>query len=46
MAGIQGLIKCLDTFEPEKGFKLSTYATKYIRGTIIKHSLSQGPSLQ
>ena len=40
MAGIQGLIKCLDTFEPEKGFKLSTYAHSQIFWA-IKHSLAK-----
>ena len=40
MAGIQGLIKCLDTFEPEKGFKLSTYAHSQIFWA-IKHSLAR-----
>ena len=42
MAGIQGLIKCLDTFEPEKGFKLSTYAHSQIFWA-IKHSLAKAP---
>lgn len=34
--GMIGLIKSLDKFDPEKGFKISTYATNYIRWTILR----------
>lgn len=42
MAGIQGLIKCLETFDPERGFKLSTYAHQRIFWS-IKRSLDKAP---
>lgn len=32
--GMVGLVKAIDTFEPERGFKFSTYATPVIRGSI------------
>jgi RNA polymerase sigma factor for flagellar operon FliA len=32
-AGILGLIKAVETFEPERGFKFETYAAHKIRGT-------------
>lgn len=34
--GMIGLIKSLEKFEPERGFKISTYATNYIRWTIMR----------
>jgi RNA polymerase sigma factor FliA len=34
-AGILGLIKAVDTFEPERGFKFETYAGHKIRGAIL-----------
>ncbi len=35
--GIVGLMQAIDRFEPALGFKLSTYATWWIRHTILKH---------
>lgn len=32
--GMLGLVKAIDAFEPERGFKFSTYATPVIRGSI------------
>jgi RNA polymerase sigma factor for flagellar operon FliA len=34
-AGILGLIKAVETFEPERGFKFETYAAHKIRGAIL-----------
>jgi RNA polymerase sigma factor for flagellar operon FliA len=34
-AGILGLIKAVETFEPERGFKFETYAAHKIRGSIL-----------
>jgi len=34
--GIIGLIKSLRKFDPEKGFRISTYATNYIRWEMIR----------
>jgi RNA polymerase sigma factor FliA len=34
-AGILGLIKAVETFEPERGFKFETYAGHKIRGSIL-----------
>lgn len=34
-AGIIGLIKAVETFEPERGFKFETYAAHKIRGSIL-----------
>lgn len=34
-AGIMGLIKSVETFEPERGFKFETYAGHKIRGAIL-----------
>lgn len=34
-AGIMGLIKAVETFEPERGFKFETYAGHKIRGAIL-----------
>jgi len=34
-AGIFGLIKAVETFEPERGFKFETYAGHKIRGAIL-----------
>jgi RNA polymerase sigma factor for flagellar operon FliA len=34
-AGILGLIKAVDTFEPERGFKFETYASHKIRGAVL-----------
>ena len=33
--GSIGLIKAIDRFEPDRGFKFSTYAVPYIKGSII-----------
>lgn len=33
--GMVGLVKALDAFDPERGFKFSTYATPVIRGSIL-----------
>ena len=40
--GMIGLIKSLDKFDPEQGFKISTYATNYIRWSIM-HALKKAP---
>ena len=34
--GIMGLIKAIEKFEPEKNFKFSTYATWWIKQSIVK----------
>ncbi|MFP4013671.1 MAG: FliA/WhiG family RNA polymerase sigma factor [Chitinispirillaceae bacterium] len=34
-AGIMGLIKAVETFEPERGFKFETYAGHKIRGAVL-----------
>jgi RNA polymerase sigma factor for flagellar operon FliA len=34
-AGILGLIKAVETFEPERGFKFETYAAHKVRGAIL-----------
>lgn len=34
-SGILGLIKAVETFEPERGFKFETYASHKIRGAIL-----------
>ena len=34
-SGIMGLIKAVETFEPERGFKFETYAGHKIRGACI-----------
>ena len=34
-SGIIGLIKAVETFEPERGFKFETYASHKIRGAIL-----------
>ena len=34
-SGIMGLIKAVETFEPERGFKFETYAGHKIRGAIL-----------
>lgn len=34
--GVIGLIKSLRKFDPEKGFRISTYATNYIRWEMIR----------
>jgi RNA polymerase sigma factor for flagellar operon FliA len=34
-AGIMGLIKAVETFEPERGFKFETFAAHKIRGSIL-----------
>jgi RNA polymerase sigma factor FliA len=34
-AGILGLIKAVETFEPERGFKFETYAGHKVRGAIL-----------
>jgi len=34
-AGILGLIKAVDTFEPDRGFKFETYAGHKIRGAVL-----------
>lgn len=33
--GMVGLVKAIDAFEPERGFKFSTYATPVVRGSIL-----------
>ena len=33
--GMLGLVKAIDAFEPERGFKFSTYATPVVRGSIL-----------
>ena len=34
-SGILGLIKAVETFEPERGFKFETYASHKIRGAVL-----------
>ena len=34
--GNVGLIKAIEKFDPEKGFKFSTYATRWIKQSITK----------
>jgi RNA polymerase sigma factor FliA len=34
-AGIFGLVKAVETFEPERGFKFETYAGHKVRGAIL-----------
>lgn len=36
--GMIGLMKAIDRFDPERGFKLATYATPYIRRAMLKAS--------
>ena len=36
MAGFEGLLKGIDKFDPELGYKLSTYATWWIRQRVFK----------
>lgn len=33
--GMVGLVKAIDNFEPDRGFKFSTYATPVVRGSIL-----------
>ena len=33
--GMVGLVKAIEAFEPERGFKFSTYATPVVRGSIL-----------
>lgn len=33
--GMVGLVKAIDAFDPERGFKFSTYATPVVRGSIL-----------
>jgi len=35
--GMIGLIKAVDKYDPERGYKFSTFATPYIRGTILDY---------
>lgn len=37
--GVLGIMKALETFEPERGFKFSTYATWRIRQTIAREAI-------
>lgn len=34
-SGVMGLIKAVETFEPERGFKFETYASHKVRGAIL-----------
>jgi RNA polymerase sigma factor for flagellar operon FliA len=34
-AGVMGLVKAVENFEPERGFKFETFATHKIRGSIL-----------
>ncbi|MBF0431603.1 MAG: FliA/WhiG family RNA polymerase sigma factor [Fibrobacteria bacterium] len=34
-AGVMGLIKAVESFEPERGFKFETFATHKVRGAIL-----------
>lgn len=40
-AGIMGLIRAVETFEPERGFKFETYAGHKIRGAILDELRAQ-----
>jgi RNA polymerase sigma factor for flagellar operon FliA len=40
-SGIMGLIKAVETFEPERGFKFETYAGHKIRGAILDELRAQ-----
>ncbi len=39
--GVIGLIKAMDTFEPERGFKFETYAGHKVRGAVLDELRSQ-----
>lgn len=42
--GIVGLIKSLRTFDPEKGYRISTYVTRYIQWEMVR-SLQKQPHI-
>jgi RNA polymerase primary sigma factor len=44
--GNLGLMRAIERFEPERGYKLSTYATCWIRQTIIRALLKTGRTIR
>ncbi|WP_348235135.1 sigma-70 family RNA polymerase sigma factor, partial [Salmonella enterica] len=40
-----GLIRAVEKFDPESWFRLSTYATRWIRQTIERASIKQTPTI-
>lgn len=44
--GNMGLITAIDKFDPSKGFKFSTYATYWIRQSIVKAIISKGREIR
>ena len=43
--GIMGLVKAVDKFEPDRGFKFSTYAHWWIRQVSAQHIILHSPSV-
>lgn len=44
-AGNLGLIRAIQKYEPERGFRLSTYATYWVRSFIARECLDHGPNV-
>ena len=44
--GLIGLIKAVDRFDPERGYKLSTYATWWIRKTLFQATADQARTVR
>ena len=44
--GNLGLMRSLETFDPTKGFKLSTYATWWVRQTVDRAVMNQGRTVR
>lgn len=44
--GSLGLVKAVEKFDPERGFRFSTYATCWIRQSILRAIMDQGRSIR
>lgn len=45
-AGIMGLLRAIEKYEPEKGFRFSTYATWWIRQSVTREIATSGRTIR